>query len=274
MHMEEISAVDVHGHYGAYFGAVAVDAVGNAFMSASGELVAARAAAANIEFTIVSPLKALLPRGGGNAFEGNIEAARVVANIPGLLQYVVIDPRDPRTYEQADEMLCTSRCMGVKIHPEEHCYPIRDYGNAIFEFAAARHAVVLTHSSEQNSLAADFVPLANAYPEVRLILAHIGCGWDGDLTHQVRAIHHSKHRNVWADTSSVRSVTPGLIEWAVREIGAERVLFGTDTPLYHAGMQRGRIDQAELTGPEKKLILRGNAVQLFGLIHRHIVTGE
>ena len=132
-------------------------------------------------------------------------------------------------------MLRSSRCVGIKIHPEEHCYAIREYGQAIFEFAAARRAVVLTHSSEQNSLAADFVPFANAFPEVQLILAHIGCGWDGDLTHQVRAVQQSKHGNLFADTSSVRSITPGLNEWAVREIGADRVLFGTDTPLYHTG---------------------------------------
>jgi predicted TIM-barrel fold metal-dependent hydrolase len=266
-----IDAIDVHGHYGAYYGSV--DAVGDRFMSATAKEVAERAFAANIQCTVVSPLEALLPRGGGNAFQGNIDAARVVETVSGLLQYVVIDPRDPRTYGQADEMLRAPRCVGIKIHPEEHCYPIREFGDRIFEFAAARRAVVLTHSSEENSLAADFVPFVNAYPQVKLILAHIGCGCDGDLTHQVRAIQQSKHGNMWADTSSARSVTPGLIEWAVREVGVERVLFGTDTPLYHTGMQRARIDQAELTDREKKIVLRENAVQLFGLIERGLVTG-
>jgi predicted TIM-barrel fold metal-dependent hydrolase len=242
-------------------------------MSATAVEVADRAVAANIQYTVVSPLLALLPRGHGNAFQGNIDAAQIVDAVRGLLQYVVIDPRDRRTYEQADEMLRSPRCVGIKIHPEEHCYPIREFGDRIFEFAAAKQAVVLTHSSEQNSLAADFVPLANAHPEVKLILAHIGCAWDGDLTHQVRAILQSKHGNMWADTSSARSVTPKLIEWAVREVGGERVLFGTDTPLYHAGMHRARIDQAELTEHEKKLVLRENAVRLFGLIERGLVSG-
>ena len=123
---------------------------------------------------------------------------------------------------------------------------------------------MLTHSSEQNSLAADFVQWANAFPEVRLILAHIGCGWDGDLTHQVRAIQQTTHGNVYADTSSARSVTPGLIEWAVKEVGVDRVLFGTDTPLYHVAMQRARIDHADLSDADKKRILRDNAIDLFG----------
>jgi len=127
-----------------------------------------------------------------------------------------------------------------------------------------RKAIVLTHTSEQNSLCDDFVPWANQFPEVQVILAHIGHGWDGDITHQVRAIQKSQHGNMYADTSSARSITPNLIEWAVREVGAERVLFGTDTPLYSTAMQRARINHASLSDADKRLILRDNAVKLFG----------
>ncbi|GIS63043.1 MAG: hypothetical protein CM1200mP2_52680 [Planctomycetaceae bacterium] len=58
---------------------------------------------------------------------------------------------------------------------------------------------------------------------------------------------------------------PQLVEWAVGEIGADRILYGTDTPLYSAEMQRARIDHAELTDDQKKLILRENAVALLDL---------
>ena len=125
--------------------------------------------------------------------------------------------------------------------------------------------MVLAHSSEQNSLAADMVAWADRFPEVRLILAHIGCGWDGDYTHQVRGVQKSRHGNVYADTSSARSITPGLIEWAVREVGADRVLYGSDTPLYLAAMQRARIDHADLPDRDRRLILRDNAARLLGL---------
>ena len=54
------------------------------------------------------------------------------------------------------------------------------------------------------------------------------------------------------------------LEWAVHEVGAERVLFGTDTPLYSTAMQRARIDHADLTETDKRLILRDNALNLFG----------
>jgi predicted TIM-barrel fold metal-dependent hydrolase len=259
-----IAAIDVHGHYGTYVQRGPGD-LNDAFMSGTAAEVSRRAAAANIELTFVSPLSALLPRFAGDAVAGNDEAARLVPATPGLRQYAVIDPRRPETYRQTEALLVQPHCVGIKIHPEEHGYTIGEHARAIFEFAAQRRAVVLTHSSEQRSLAADFVPWANEFPEVRLILAHIGCGWDGDLTHQVRAIQRCRHGNVFADTSSARSIVPGLIEWAVREVGVERVLFGTDTPLYHAAMQRARIDHAELTDGEKRAILRDNALRLFGL---------
>jgi len=262
MEIQAIPAIDVHGHYGRY---VRGDDIGNEFMTGDGDLVVRRAMQANIRWTIVSPLRALLPRFHADAVAGNAEAADVVARTDGLLQWVVIDPRKPATYDQADEMLKTPRCVGIKIHPEEHGYPIVEHGQKIFEFAAQRRAVVLAHSSEQLSLASDYASFANAFPEMTLIIAHLGCGWDGDLTHQVRAIQKSKHGNLFTDTSSARSITPGLVEWAVRQVGAERILFGTDTPLYFTAMQRARIDHADLPERDKKLILRGNAERLIRL---------
>src|SRR5690349_12948606 len=112
-------------------------------MTADAAEVARRAALNNIEWTIVSPLEALLPRFKGDVVAGNRSAARDVAATPGLLQYVVIDPRVPETYEQADEMLRQPHCVGIKIHPEEHGYPVAELGRPIFEFAAERRAVVL-----------------------------------------------------------------------------------------------------------------------------------
>jgi hypothetical protein len=266
-----IPAIDVHGHYGRYVRA-GDGSLLDSLSSGDAADVVRRGAAVNIVLTFVSPLTALLPRFAGDAVAGNVEAARVVADTPRLKQYVVIDPRRAETYEQANEMLPQPRCVGIKIHPEEHGYPIREHAEPIFEFAARHRAVMLTHSSEQNSQAADFIPWADRFPEVRLILAHIGCGWDGDVTYQVRAIQRSRVGNVYADTSSARSIVPGLIEWAVREIGADRVLFGTDTPLYHTAMQRARIEHADLTDSDKRLILRDNAVRVFGL--KLSVAGE
>ena len=265
-------AIDVHGHYGRY-----IDPKSELVeycMSGTAAEVAERARQSGIEWTVVSPLLGLLPRGKADAPAGNEEAARTVPTIPGLLQWVIVNPLQPRTYEQADQMLQNPWCVGVKIHPEEHAYPIAKYGREVFEFCASRRAVILTHSGESNSMPADFVPFADDFPEVSLILAHIGCGSDGEPGRQVRAVQQSRHGNIYADTSSAVSVMPRLIEWAVSEAGSDKILFGTDTPLYHCGMQRARIEAADLTHAQKRQILRDNAYRLLGLAGRPIAVSS
>ncbi len=259
-----VAAIDVHAHYGVYQNHALP--FNNGLMSADAARVIARARSAGVAVTVVSPLQALMPRGGCDPVGGNEEAHRAVAaEARELRQWVVIDPRRPETFEQAGRMLDTPWCVGIKMHPEEHLYHVAQDGRSIFEFAAERGAVILSHSGEANSLPVDLANLANDFPAARLILAHLGCGWDGDLTHQVRAIAASRHGNVFTDTSSAASLTPGLIEWAVGEVGADRILFGSDTPLYVTAMQRARIDAAEITDADRRLILRDNARRLLNL---------
>lgn len=261
--VRDIRAIDVHGHYG-IFSQRHHPPQKNRFMTATAETVAKLARQANTEWTIVSPLKGLMPRCEADAIAGNEEARSIVPQTDGLLQWVIVNPLQPETYGQAGRMLQDAWCAGIKIHPEEHGYPINLHGRAIFEFAAKHRAVVLTHSGEKNSLPGEIVPFANDYPEIRLILAHLGCGWDGDPSYQVRAIQASKRGNVFVDTSSAQSILPNIVEWAVGEIGAERLLYGTDTPLYFTPMQRARIDHADICDEDKRLILRENAVRILG----------
>lgn len=256
-----IEAIDVHGHFGPY--RREGHPLLNELMTGDAATVVRRARAADTRLTLVSPLLALLPRLQADAVAGNDEARRVLPGREGLLGWVVIDPRKPRTFEQAAEMLELPEFVGIKVHPEEHGYPITEHGREIFEFAAERRAVVLSHSGEANSMPADLVRFANEFPEVSLILAHLGNGFDGDPTYQVRGVQASRKGNVYVDTSSAKSITSGLIEWAVQEIGSERILFGTDTPLYFAPMQRARIDHAAITDADKQRILCDNAARLF-----------
>ena len=264
MSANNIPAIDVHGHYGDYIRAEYPELTCG-FATGDAATVVRRAKENNIQWTVVSPLLGLLPRGHANAATGNDEAARIVPETDGLLQWVIINPLQPETYRQAEEMLATRHCVGIKIHPEEHVYPIREHGPAIFDFAAEHDALVLTHSGHENSLPEDIVPCCDDHSNVRVILAHIGCSSGPDRTLQIRAIQQSRHGNIYADTSSAMSLAPNLIEWAVNEVGVDRILFGTDTPLYSTAMQRARIDKADLSDQDKRKILRDSAVALLGL---------
>lgn len=264
--MHEIPAIDVHGHFGEYYRNGISEKVSE-FLSASANKVVDRAKQSNIRTTIVSPLSGLLPRGKADVVIANAEAARIVSQTDGLMQWVIVHPQIPETYAQAADMLGQPQCLGIKIHPEEHEYPILEHGDALFRFASDHNAVVLTHSGDENSNPLEFLPFANAHPNMKLILAHLGNGGaaNGDPSLQIRTIQNNHSGNIYVDTSSARSFMPGLIEWAVHEVGAERILFGTDTPLYFTAMQRSRIDLADISDADKHCILYRNAEEIFSV---------
>jgi predicted TIM-barrel fold metal-dependent hydrolase len=268
MNVHDIQAIDVHAHCGIFFRNDAHELI-NQFMSGSADVVAQRAAHSNIMLTVVSPLEGLFPRGLSIAEteKANQQAHDEVAANPALRQWVIIDPRKPETYQQADRMLQTPCCVGIKIHGEEHQYHIEDYGDAIFEFAAEHDAVVLAHSGDVHTEPMRFVPFADRYEQVKLIVAHIGHNHValGDPGAQIRAIEAARHGNIWADTSSAKSIMPHLIEWSVKRVGPEKILFGTDTPIYFTANQRARIDCADIGDDAKQMILRDNAMKLLQL---------
>jgi predicted TIM-barrel fold metal-dependent hydrolase len=67
--------------------------------------------------------------------------------------------------------------------------------------------------------------------------------------------------NVYADLSG-SGCSRGCIEFAVRELGAERCVFGTDGSIAPCV---AAITCAEIGDDERELILSGNAMRLLGI---------
>ncbi len=170
----------------------------------------------------------------------------------GLYQWVVIEPRIDETFKQARRMLNHGKCVGIKLHPSYHKYPLKDHAKKIFSFASEFGAIVQIHPDIPPS---EYVEVADEYPDVTFIFAHLG-----SVPH-VDAIERAKHRNIYTDTSGGASVNNRVIEYAVERVGSDRILFGTDT--YASGFQRGRIEYALISDEDKINILRSNAERLF-----------
>lgn len=176
---------------------------------------------------------------------------KVALETPNVFQWVVIEPREQETFEQAEKMLLSNKVLGVKIHPPCHKYNIDDYADKIFSFANERNCKVLMHPD--NTL--NMPTYADRYPKMQLVLAHLG-----SIEH-IEAIKKAKHRNIFTDTSGNASSKNNVIEYAVKEIGADRIYFGTDT--YAVGFQLGRILFARISDSDKEKILYKNALQNF-----------
>lgn len=208
------------------------------------------AKAAKISMVFASPFEALTDC--ADTVRANEAMFQIVQKVPNLYQWVVIDPRNEETFRQADRMLQHEKCVGIKLHPRMHEYKLADYGEKVFSFAAKHSAIVQIHPQWST----DYVAFADAYPNITIILAHFG----GER--HVEAIRNAKHRNIYTDTSGMASLKNNLIEYAVAQLGSDRLLFGTDT--YAAGAQRGRIEYALISQQDKENILFHNAKRLFG----------
>lgn len=74
-----------------------------------------------------------MPRGRITDVASANEAAFVeVLTVEGLLQLVIVNPLQPKSYEQARRMVRAPWCVGIKLHPEEHAYRINTYGEKLF----------------------------------------------------------------------------------------------------------------------------------------------
>jgi predicted TIM-barrel fold metal-dependent hydrolase len=97
----------------------------------------------------------------------------------------------------------------------------------------------------------DLAELARRHPQATLIDAHTG----GDWEQGIRAIRATK--NVSTCVAGF-DPTAGCVEMAVRELGAERVLYGSDAAGRSFASQLGKVTGAEISEAARKLILGEN----------------
>jgi predicted TIM-barrel fold metal-dependent hydrolase len=104
--------------------------------------------------------------------------------------------------------------------------------------------------------------LALQYPDVNFILPHLGSFGD-DWAAQLAVIDHlARHRNIYADSSGVRRFD--LLVQAVRRAGAHKILFGSDGPWLHPGLELEKIKLLGLPARDEALVLGENLLRLIG----------
>lgn len=101
----------------------------------------------------------------------------------------------------------------------------------------------------------DLVELARRHPQVQFICGHTGGNWELGI----RTIRDTK--NVYAEIAG-SDPTSGFTEMAVRELGAERVIYGSDVGGRSFASQMAKVIGAEIPESAKELILGGNLRRL------------
>jgi uncharacterized protein len=142
--------------------------------------------------------------------------------------------------------------LGIKIHR----YDAR-ISREVCEVARAYRVPVLYDPMGEVAVAE---LLANEYPDVNFILAHLG-SFSDDWRAQLALIDLvTRHPNIYTDTSGVRRFD--LLEQVVERAGPQKVLFGSDGPWLHPGVEMTKVLALGLDREAQALILGGNLLRL------------
>lgn len=157
------------------------------------------------------------------------------------------------------------------IHPgwRHDEYPVRDRRpNDPDELLIARGALAVQHDVALAMITLLYTDFLDDYPDLTIHMANLG----GTFPMVVERMHHtvearfpdakmplSKKENLYVDTSSLG---PRAIELAAEIYGVDRLLVGTDTPIFSAETGLKSIKATTLSDQNKECILRLNASKI------------
>lgn len=146
--------------------------------------------------------------------------------------------------------------VGVKLWVAVRCHEL--CLDPIVSYATELQVPVLQHTWDKvtgnlpgESTADDLVKLAARHPQASFIAAHTG----GDWEQGIRILRNATNVAVEICGSDP---TAGFVEMAVRELGAGRVIYGSDYPGRSFASQLAKVLGAEISRQQQQLILAGN----------------
>jgi hypothetical protein len=104
--------------------------------------------------------------------------------------------------------------------------------------------------------------LATEYPEVNFIIPHLGSFADDWRAQHALIDYLVRHPNIYTDTSGVRRFD--LLVDTVKRAGARKLLFGSDGPWLHPGLEMAKVRALGLPPEQERLVLGDTFLRLIG----------
>ncbi|NMC48461.1 MAG: amidohydrolase family protein [Desulfovibrio sp.] len=157
--------------------------------------------------------------------------------------------------------------VGIKLHADFQGFRLDDRRLwPIFEMLSGRFTVMLhvgdvLPPEKNNSCPKKVAAIHRDFPELTIIAAHMG-----GYQHWKWALEHLIGRDVYIDTSStLEFIDDATLEAIYRRHPRERILFGSDYPLFDPGVERIRLrERLGLTDADMEMALT-TAGELFPL---------
>lgn len=233
--------IDAHNHAGVRYGA-----------KQTGADLVAKLDAAGIDKAVIFPF-----------VEGTISndpMKRYADAFPErLIPFCAVNPWDTETAaSEVRRRLGDEGFRGVKLHPTIHGYHLSDHGlvDPIFEAAAEHDAPIIVHgASDLYNAPLEFAAMAAAFPQVPLIMAHMGVFWLFQQAIELAATH----ANLYLETSRAPVFE---ISEAIQGLGAEKVIFGTDSPFVDYEWEVNKMERVAPSPEAYDLIMGGNIARI------------
>lgn len=124
----------------------------------------------------------------------------------------------------------------------------------VMKLAAKLNLVMQIHATTE-----EMTYLVDNFPSATIVFPHLGRSKE-DIFARIEIV--AKHKNTSIDLSGSGIERVGILEKAVKEIGADRVLYGSDFTINEPSAVIVRVDNAFLTPEERELILFRNVERL------------
>jgi len=179
-----------------------------------------------------------------------------------FVAFARVNPYDgQKAIDEVRDLVKNYGMKGLKLHPGFQSFKIDSvFTVKLLEGIANLRIPVLFHTGEPPHLChpAQAEPIADRFPDLRIILGHTG-----EMYFGMDCIRTAKRfDNLFLESSWCPKVT---MELALKEIGASRILMGTDTPYNDFRMELLKIDLIEMNEDERAMIKGGNIAKLLNL---------
>ena len=168
------------------------------------------------------------------------------------------------------ERMISLGLRGIKLHSDFQEFDIDDEKAFPIYEAAEGRLPILFHVGDKRSDRSSperLLKVVKRFPRLTVIGAHLAgwSMWDRGAELFGEYIRENPHCGVYTDcSSSLYAMSPEHAAELIRKFGADRVMWGTDYPMFNAKEELERFAKLPLTERERELILSENARRMLG----------
>lgn len=177
-----------------------------------------------------------------------------------MIGFGALHPDYPDIEEEIERIISLG-LRGIKLHPDFQQFYIDDeFAFRIYEACEGRLPILFHVGDDRYDFSSPerLYRVVQRFPKLTVIGAHLA-GW----TEWDKGVKFFAGSGIYADcSSSLFAMSPEHAAELIRKLGVDRVMWGTDYPMWDAAEELERFNKLPLTEEEREMILGKNALRL------------